>query len=607
MDVLSILLIFYVGILLINSIFNGYLWYSYRHKLFKYSFCLWIFTTLNFLAQSLFQEHHYLMVLSFSTYFISSIYLSLILRKPFNEEVPIKSYVIIYLFTHLFSLLAWLSDMSFLTIALPVSIGVVTPMLHSCYMFVIDKKKRAFSQEASIVTFIVFINALHFLDYPFLRLDQSAAIFGYSFAIILIFSFSIFIPSFLIRMISLQHNVELTHEIESRKVVETSLIEAVKEIHIAQNAKNNFLANMSHEMRTPLNGIIGMSSLLKETNLSNEQKDYLATIISSGEHLNRSIENILDYVKLNRNHDEDNSIRFSMNEIESSLVNYFHTQDIDHEVIFRTNVNQSIPKVLFGDQLKIERILLNLLDNAIKFSEKGTITFSCLLEKKTNDHCYLYLSVEDEGKGIDDEQKNKIFELFNQEDNTATRTFGGLGLGLTIAQTYAHSLGTKISVKSDQDHGSLFFFELVIPYVNIDQIINNDDIDLNTIMVLIAEDDLDNQLLLKNIFTKSSIHFDICSDGLQAFNLYKDKNYDLLITDINMPVQDGIETIKQIRKYEVDFKRKKLPIMALTARALESDKAEILDSGADSYITKPVSSKKLISELKKTLKSSIEI
>ena len=522
----------------------------------------------------------------------------------------------------------------------------------------------------------------------------------------------------------------------------STLVETAKEDKMAalqaNEAKSLFLANMSHEIRTPLNGIVGFTEILRSTELTPEQEEFLSIIDKSSENLLSIINNILDLSKIESNKIEIENVVFDATaEFESALETYA-VGAAEKNIDLNFFMDPTISPKLKGDPTKIKEVLINLLSNAIKFtSYGGEINVEIRKVQQDDDlNAKIYFSVQDNGIGMTKEQQSRIFEAFSQADVSVTRKYGGTGLGLTISSQFVELMGGKLELESAKDHGTKFYFSLPLEeipstepsYMNayadmtigkyeqeiptklddylegyfkyygpsikhfesvgelkdlndnnlcksywididkakqgiIDALVNIDKSKLviianvtsrnkieelginqdnvifkpvtltkmiNTLQitsedaprveeesiplraakfdakVLVTEDNMINQKLIKRILEEHDITVDIANNGLEAFEKRKANNYDLLFMDIQMPVMDGIEATHEILDYEEDEELPHVPIVALTANALKGDRERFLGEGMDEYITKPIETAELLYILNKFLSDKIK-
>jgi signal transduction histidine kinase/CheY-like chemotaxis protein/HPt (histidine-containing phosphotransfer) domain-containing protein len=375
----------------------------------------------------------------------------------------------------------------------------------------------------------------------------------------------------------------LTNTVKERKEFEKQLEEARQNAEQSLETRKLFLANISHEIRTPINAISGMSGILADTEISETQKQYVKAIQSSSKSLMVIVNDILDMSKLESEKFSAEFIPFDIQSIIDPLYTSYLLKTDEKGIAFSIEYPDNMPKWVFGDPTRLGQILNNLISNAIKFTDNGKVSLKITFKKKekANEFCFV---VTDTGIGIDQEKLKTIFEFFSQEDNTITRRFGGTGLGLAISKSIAELLGGEIKVSSEKNVGSRFEFCLSMPEAS-EQTKNEAKVqtDLSGKDILIVEDNELNRFLAVTILKKWNANIHIAENGQEAVDAMKTKEIDLILMDIQMPVMDGVAASIAIRK-EL---KSNVPIIALTANALESEKEKCWQAGMNEYITKP--------------------
>jgi len=366
----------------------------------------------------------------------------------------------------------------------------------------------------------------------------------------------------------------------------------------ATRSKSAFLANMSHEIRTPLNAIMGFINILKSKPLDTESKHFLNTIDKASQNLLDIINDILDFSKIESNKLSIETISFSTKEVFFSTAELFQAKCTEKNLSLHIEIDQNIPPVLKSDPLRIKQIISNLLSNAIKFTEASKNIY--LQIGFLNDENLLFISVKDEGIGIEKSKQNEIFKAFSQADSFTTRKYGGTGLGLAICSKLVDMLGGNIELESELNKGSNFYLKIPV------EIGLSEDLKVQSITeeqsfnghILLVEDNPTNQLLMTTILKKQNLTYDVANDGIEAIEAIREKHFDLILMDENMPNMNGIEATKRIRTYQQQTLQDPTPIIALTANAMKGDRQRFLEAGMDEYLTKPINMQNLFKILR---------
>ncbi len=396
-----------------------------------------------------------------------------------------------------------------------------------------------------------------------------------------------------------------SREKKSRKEAEQIIEEKSRELFFAYNdleilnhsleQKVQFLANMSHEVRTPMNAIIGFTDLLKDAELNDDQRSYLGAIKTSSENLLVIINDILDFSKISSGKLSLEFITVDIKSLISDLIYSFLFQAKTKNINLNYEIDSKISSLLLGDPIRLQQILINLLSNAVKFTESGRVDLCCTVIKDSKESQSLEFKVSDSGIGIDEDKLDLIFETFSQENDSVTRKFGGTGLGLSISKQLVELFQGELFVESEKGKGTIF---TVIIELNKSSAIISKTIDIQVneqysfqgSSILIVEDNEFNQLLIESIFSDKNVKISCVSNGQEALKILNSQKFDIILMDIQMPVMDGIETTRKIRKeLKLD-----VPIIALTANALKEDKEKYLNAGMDSYISKPFDQQELL-------------
>lgn len=375
---------------------------------------------------------------------------------------------------------------------------------------------------------------------------------------------------------------------------------ALDELHKAKaqleeslKVKEQFLANMSHEIRTPMNAIIGFTNLLQKKDLGSESNQYLNAIQTSGENLLVIINDILDFSKLESGKVTFENIRFKLHELINMLVNLMHPKALEKNIKLTSEIDKDIPAILIGDPTRLNQILINLVGNAIKFTNSGEVKIYISTLKKTAKGIELKFSVTDTGIGIPEESLSKIFESFTQAANDTARRFGGTGLGLSITKQLIELQGGKIAVTSKVKQGSKFEFNLNFiqesKTENKNLNVTNDhgnEFPLKNVKILVVEDNSFNQILVEKLLERWQCEVEIADNGIIAIDKIKQHNFDIILMDIQLPEMDGYETTRFIRN-EMESPKCNIPIIAMTAHAFADEIQKCVNEGMNDYISKP--------------------
>jgi len=412
--------------------------------------------------------------------------------------------------------------------------------------------------------------------------------------------------------------VVVARDITDQKRIETELIEAKvfaelatliaeeakgkaeSATAIAENAvkaKQQFLSNMSHEIRTPMNAIIGFTKVVLKTDLTSKQKEYLTAIKMSGDALIVLINDILDLAKVDAGKMVFQQTPFKMALSISAMLHLFETKILEKNLVLIKEYDRNIPDVLVGDPVRLHQIILNLVSNAVKFTSKGKITVAVRLLSQDDEKVTIEFSVSDTGIGIPENKIDKIFENFQQASSGTSRLYGGTGLGLAIVKQLVEPQGGSISVNSTIGEGSTFSFILSFLKTTEDAEIETEieelDTEIKNIRVLVAEDIPLNQLLMKTLLDDFGFERDIAGNGKIAIEKLKEKTYDIILMDLQMPEMNGFEATEYIR----NEMNSKIPIIALTADVTTVDLAKCRAVGMNDYIAKPVDERLLYNKI----------
>lgn len=378
-------------------------------------------------------------------------------------------------------------------------------------------------------------------------------------------------------------------DITERKIAEDELIKAKQLAEESVQVKEMFMASLGHEMRTPLNGVLGMSRLLQKTQLSLTQKKYINVLNSTAENLLVIINDLLDIAKIESGTLSFDRVVFDVNQVADTAVQIKLLIAEEKGLILKHLIDvDTLPKVV-GDPYRLNQVLLNLIGNAIKFTAEGEVVVSSKIHKEDNDRIWIEFSVKDTGLGIEENKIDKIFNSFTQLNPLHQNTSAGIGLGLSIVKSIVEQMDGTISIISDVGKGSEF--SVILPFEKSkDEFFDKPDYSerlmIGSLRVLLAEDNLVNQFIVQAMLQDWGLKVDVASNGQEAYELFKNNNYDIVLMDIQMPVLDGLQTTALIRNYK-DVKKSKTPIIALTANPAKQFQKKFLSAGMEDVIVKP--------------------
>lgn len=404
--------------------------------------------------------------------------------------------------------------------------------------------------------------------------------------------------------------ISIGTDITQRISTDLELKKAKESAEESLKVKNEFLANMSHEIRTPLNAVIGFTDLLLETQLNHEQRSHLETMRNSGEILLSLINNVLDLSKLESEKLKIEEIPFNLHKSFNTVLKLMNLRANEKKISLDLIIEPNTPTHVIGDPTRVEQILLNLIGNAVKFTNKGSVLITLKQLQETADTSEIYFEVRDTGIGIVSNKINTVFGAFSQAKSDTSRIYGGTGLGLTIVKKLVGLLNGSIKVESTFGEGSVF--KITLPLKKDLMTASTNHVEPEFLMteplelsILLVEDNKTNQLLAKTRLERWKCKVDIANNGIEGVKKVQKKMYDLILMDIQMPVMDGYEASKII-KNDISKKAAQIPIIAMTAYATNADIKRAKDSGMNDYIFKPFKPRELYTILEKYGKPSKE-
>jgi signal transduction histidine kinase/CheY-like chemotaxis protein len=605
------------GILLINLIISAILWAHRKTTLYRSVFLLWLTSIFSFLLQGVLTQNDFFVVLGFSSAFLINISLSHLLSRITDIRLPWKRFVGFLILGYALTVSGFFLQFPFTLVALPIVITVSFPALFTGCK-VLFKKWNSISFSLKCLSITTCLLAIHNIDFAFLRNIESFAAIGFIIAILIVFCLSIFAPAVVLEVLADQINTLQRERLDVQK-------EAIDKMKRIDELKDEFLANTSHELKTPVHGIIGLSeSLLEQADekITGSIRHNLQLITACGKRLASLVDDILVFSRLKY---KELSLSFQplkLNTVVDIVLNLSHPLVGNKEIRLVNSVPTDFPPIS-ADENRFQQILFNLVGNAIKYTDSGSIEVSAVIQGNR-----AQIAIADTGIGIEKDKQQQIFNTFEQLDGSETRSQGGVGLGLAISQKLVELHHGRIWVESELAKGSTFF--ITMPLADNEQIktVNQEEKshtaelsppeptaentflankdwnckkarDSGRFTILAVDDDPINQQVLENFLSATDFTISQAASGLEALELIRiNGKPDLVLLDIMMPGMSGFEFCKRLRG---EYAAHILPVIFLSAKNQISDIVEGFNLGGNDYIKKPFNKNELLARMQNCL------
>lgn len=600
---LETLLWVYPLLLLLNGFIAIALWAIYRKSIFGLLVGVWVSTLVNFAGQGLFIEWSLPSILAFSTYIVTAWFLCKILSTITQCPFSFRVYWAIYLFALGLSLTLYVFDAGFMWVGLPLALAVAGPQIKFAVATLLNNKLPSLIRIFAIV---LFINGLHFVDYPFLRPIPEAAVFGYSLVIATSMLFGVLLPCVINNFLADRLTDQLRDEVSSHQRTAMELEQALVATEQSSRAKTVFLANVSHHLRTPINGIMGLNDLLFESRLEPAQQHLVQQVHASSNELLNMVDNVLTISLLESEKVKLYPKAVSVQQLVNDVFDYYAHYSSQHLRLIN-EPDDSHQQWIYADALKIRQICLNLIDNAIRHSGGTRAVLSIKLDAEKSN---LLIELADDGVGVTEERLATLGLPFKQDVQSI---HSGMGLGLSIVRELVTLMSGELQLESNQGAGFTAWCQIPIKSLQGEYVApsnaansarelldprresreggkessNNGPGQLASSkqsLVLVVEDNPVNRMVISGMLKKLSIEFCMAEDGAQAMALYREHQAQLacILMDVQLPDANGLDLVEQIRK-----QGDQVPVLVISAFTFGDDEARAIHVGADAYLRKP--------------------